>query len=179
MEGMPSGFGRHLRLPDSMREELRVPLGKLLDHMGFIEEVKGLNGLVTVGDYCSLQAVRGSVRPKVAVVDFKVKRRRDEGIRGSALYENAEILEAENPPAHITPAVWSALKKAFEEPGRFLIHVLGEEDLVALPAIALAPADFTIAYGLPSKGVVLVEPSEESKSRVEDILSRMEVLDEG
>ncbi len=75
--------------------------------------------------------------------------------------------------------MWGALENAFEGHGSVLIRVEGEEDLVTLPAIALAPHGFTVVYGLPDKGAVLVKVDEESKSRVEDILTRMEVVNGG
>ncbi|MFQ5838882.1 MAG: GTP-dependent dephospho-CoA kinase family protein [Thermoplasmata archaeon] len=178
-EGTPYGFGRHLKLPEAMRSELRVPLGRLLDGKEFARQVKGLERLVTVGDYCTMEALKASSEPAVAVVDFKIKRKRDDHMKSYASSSKVKVVEVENEAAHISPDAWRALQDAYAGHDRVLIQVRGEEDLVALPAIALAPRGFTIAYGLPDRGVVLVEADEKAKSKVNDILSRMEVLDEG
>jgi uncharacterized protein (UPF0218 family) len=176
-EGTPYGYGRKLRLPDAMRSELRVPLGKLVDAEEFRKEVKGLDSLVTVGDYCTAEALQASAEPKVAVVDLRVKRKADSRLEDYAFRETARVIEVENEPAHISEKVWGALEEAFSCPERVLLQVRGEEDLVALPAIALAPFGYVVAYGLPDRGAVLVRVDSEAKARVEDVLSRMEVLD--
>ena len=59
----PSGFGKTLRLPEAMRSELRVPLGRLTDAAGFDQEVKGHGNLVTVGDYVTAAAGAKMSRP--------------------------------------------------------------------------------------------------------------------
>ncbi len=156
-----------------------MPLGRVLDEKRFAEEVKGLDRLVTIGDYCTMQALEATARPKVAAVDLKIERRANRSVMGYRFSEEAEVLKVKNQPAHISSAVWGALENAFEGHGSVLIRVEGEEDLVTLPAIALAPHGFTVVYGLPDKGAVLVKVDEESKSRVEDILTRMEVVNGG
>ncbi len=172
----PSAFGKHLRLPEAMREELRTPLGKLVDGESFQKEIKNLDHLVTVGDYCTSEALDGSSQPMLAVIDMKVERHADERMKKHISSRKAAIIEVSNPPAEITPEVWLALYEAYASPRRSIIRVDGEEDLVTLPAIALAPAESTIAYGLPGKGVVLVAANDVSKDRVARILDRMEVL---
>ncbi len=92
--------------------------------------------------------------------------------------KDAIVVAVPNPRTEITPEVWLALDEAYRRPGRSIIQVDGEEDLVTLPAIALAPPYYTIAYGLPGEGVVMVEANDASKRRVNNVLERMEVLDE-
>ncbi len=178
-EDTPSGFGRHLRLPDGMRKELRVPLGRILDEMSFAKEIKRMGPLVTIGDYCTMQALKASARPRVAAVDLRIERHDDSGVMEYSFSREAEVLEVENPPAHITPSVWRALEMAFGGDGNYMIRIQGEEDLVALPAIALAPTGFAVVYGLPGKGAVVVDVNDETRSRVGTILSRMEVVNGG
>ncbi len=173
---MPSGFGKTLRLPEAMRSELRVPLGRLTDAAGFDQEVKGHGNLVTVGDYVTAAALTASQRPRVAVVDFLVERKPDDRLNDLPLYEGAKILEVENPAGQVTAGSWAALMQAYDHPGPVVIRVRGEEDLMALPAIALAPPGFMVAYGLPSRGAVLVDITGESRGRAEAFLARMEVL---
>ena len=53
------------------------------------------------------------------------------------------------------------------------ILVKGEEDLAALPAIAMAPLSSVIIYGLPDKGAVLVRVTESKKKEIQSLLDRM------
>lgn len=160
-----------------MRAQLRIPLGKLVNGERFRDEVKGLVDFVTVGDYCTSEALEASAEPKLAVIDMKVERRDDDRMRRHLSSGDTMVVAVPNPPTEITPEVWLALDEAYRRPGRSIIQVDGEEDLVTLPAIAMAPGRYRIAYGLPGEGVVLVEANDESKRRVESILERMEVLD--
>ncbi|MFQ5918743.1 MAG: DUF359 domain-containing protein [Thermoplasmata archaeon] len=172
----PSGFGKTLRLPEAMRPELRIPLGRLTDAAGFDREVKGHGNLVTVGDYVTAAALTATQRPRVAIVDFLVERRPDDRLKDLPLYDGAKVLEVENPAGQITAGIWDALMQAYDHRGPVVIRVRGEEDLLALPAIALAPPGFVVAYGLPSRGAVLVVITGESRGRAEAFLARMEVL---
>ncbi|MFQ5986008.1 MAG: GTP-dependent dephospho-CoA kinase family protein [Thermoplasmata archaeon] len=159
-----------------MRPELRIPLGRLMDAAGFDQEVKGLGKLVTVGDAVTAAALHATQRPRVAIVDFRVERRPDDRLADLPLYEGAKILEVENPAGQITAGTWDALMQAFDHPGPVVIRIHGEEDLVALPAIVLAPSGFVVAYGLPARGAVLVDVTGESRGRADAFLARMEVL---
>ena len=72
------------------------------------------------------------------------------------------------------PDAWHAVSEAFKSKERVRIEVRGEEDLLALVCIALAPASAAVLYGMPSQGVVVVRADEAAKSRVHDVLRRME-----
>ncbi len=175
-DDMPSGFGKTLRLPEAMRPELRIPLGRLTDAEGFDREVKGQGKLVTVGDYVTAAALTATQRPRIAIVDFHVERRPDDRLNDLPLFEGAKTLDVENPAGQIAAGTWDALMQAYDHPGPVVIRVRGEEDLMALPAIALAPRGYVVAYGLPARGAVLVHITGESRGRAEAFLARMEVL---
>lgn len=168
-----------MRLPEAMREEMRRPMGRLVDGKAFGAEVKGMEDLVTVGDFCTAEALAAGARPKVAVVDRKVERQEDGRAMEHPFTKKATRVKVENPAAHLSPEVWEALQEAYAAEGPTLIDVEGEEDLVALPAIALAPDGFTVAYGMPGEGVVLVRVDAEARARAEEALSRMEVVHGG
>ncbi|MFQ5909082.1 MAG: GTP-dependent dephospho-CoA kinase family protein [Thermoplasmata archaeon] len=175
-DATPFGFGKTLRLPEALRPELRIPLGRLTDAAGFDAEVKGLGKLVTVGDFVTAAALHATQRPRVAVVDFHVERKPDDRLAELPLYEGAKVLEVENPAGQIAAGTWDALMQAYDHPGPVVIRVQGEEDLMALPAIVLAPPGFVVAYGLPARGAVLVDITGESRGRADAFLARMEVL---
>ena len=51
------------------------------------------------------------------------------------------------------------------------IKIQGEEDLLALPAILLAPLGSVVIYGQKDLGVVVVEVTEEKKEEVKKIIN--------
>ena len=55
----------------------------------------------------------------------------------------------------------------------FRIEIEGEEDLASLAAIFLAPSNVTVIYGLPDKGVLVVNPDSDIKRRVKEIIDKM------
>jgi len=48
----------------------------------------------------------------------------------------------------------------------------GEEDLLTLPAILLAPLSSLVLYGQWDRGAVMVEVTEEMKNQVKKLLER-------
>jgi uncharacterized protein (UPF0218 family) len=108
------------------------------------------------------------------VVDFKTKRQEDPELREALQRIGSVVLRLTNPPGTIMPDAWRVVSEAFKSKERVRIEVRGEEDLLALVCIALAPPSAAVLYGMPSQGVVVVQPDEAAKSRVHDVLRRME-----
>ena len=65
------------------------------------------------------------------------------------------------------------MKKAFlgRIPARVMVE--GDEDLMAMLAIAMAPVSAMVFYGQPGVGVVAVKANAVSKSKNREILSQM------
>lgn len=61
---------------------------------------------------------------------------------------------------------------AREEPTTILVE--GEEDLVALPAIAVAPEGAHVVYGQPGEGMVHVDVTDDHRREMRDLLERFE-----
>src|SRR3989442_11155250 len=107
------------------------------------------------------------------------RRLQDEATSGSgaprsAATNRSKVLRVTNPPATITPDAWHVLSEAFKSDERVRVEVRGEEDLLALVCIALAPPSGAVLYGMPTQGVVVVRADETAKSRALDVLRRME-----
>ena len=135
--------------------------------------VRAAGKVVTVGDWCTLDlAARGRV-PDVAVVDFKTKREEQDALRTKVRQIGTRVLTATNPAATLTRSAWVALDEAFKSPERVRIEVLGEEDLVALAAVELAPEGTAVLYGMPDAGVVLVWADLPAKAKVRGLIARM------
>ncbi|TMA07110.1 MAG: DUF359 domain-containing protein [Methanobacteriota archaeon] len=175
---MPSVFAEFanvtLRLPESLREYLRWPLGKLVHGEAILPAIGGASPVVTVGDFCTLDLVARGRSPDLCLVDFKTKRQEDPELRDALQRIGSVVMRVTNPAGTITPDAWRVISEAFKSKERVRVEVRGEEDLLALVCIALAPSSAAVLYGLPSQGVVVVRPDEAAKSRAMDVLRRME-----
>ena len=178
MENLPSAFAEFadvtLRLPDSLRDYLRWPLGTLVHGEGILPAIGRASPVVTVGDFCTLDLVARGRSPDICLVDFKTKRQEDPELREALQRIGSVVMRVTNPPATITPEGWRAVSEAFKSKERVRVEVRGEEDLLALVCIALAPSSAAVLYGLPSQGVVVVRADEAAKSRALDVLRRMD-----
>ncbi|HKZ90201.1 MAG TPA: GTP-dependent dephospho-CoA kinase family protein [Thermoplasmata archaeon] len=174
----PSAFdefsGSTSTLPESMRELLRWPLGTLVNGADILPAVGRASPVVTVGDFCTLDLAARGRTPDICVIDFKTKRQEDPELRDAMHRIGDVVLHVANGPGTISSGAWTALSEAFKSKERVRVEVRGEEDLLALVCIALAPESAAVLYGLPGRGVVVVKADRASKSRVLDLLRRME-----
>ncbi len=174
----PSAFDEFanvtLRLPESLRDFLRWPMGPLVHGPDILPTIGRASPVVTVGDFCTLDLVARGRTPDVCVVDFKTKRQEDPELREALQRVGSRALRVVNPAATITAEAWSVLSEAFKSKERVRVEVRGEEDLLALVCLALAPESAAVLYGMPSQGVVVVRADSTAKGRVLGILRRME-----
>lgn len=175
--GTPDAFAGFanvtLRLPDSLRENLKWPMGPLVHGPDVLPAIGAASPVVTVGDFCTLDLIARGKTPDLCLVDFKTKRQEDPELRDAFARVRAKIIRIKNAPATITAEAWSVLSEAFKSEERVRVEVQGEEDLLALVCIALAPETAAVLYGMPGQGVVVVRADRAAKSRVLDILNRM------
>jgi uncharacterized protein (UPF0218 family) len=174
----PSEFaefaGVTLKLPESLRENLKWPLGPLVHGPDVMTAVGTASPVVTVGDFCTLDLIARGRTPDLCLVDFKTRRHEDPELRDAFERIRARVVRLKNAAATIAADSWSVLSEAFKSEERVRVEVQGEEDLLALVCIALAPETAAVLYGMPGQGVVVVRADHAAKSRVLDILKRME-----
>jgi hypothetical protein len=162
------------RLPKDLRARLARPIGRLFSAeevkgRSFAEVVREAPMVITVGDRVTeTLGAQGRV-PDVQVVDSRENRKE----RTPPGVPYARRIEVENPPGTITESAIDGIRKALwgQKPAR--VAVKGEEDLLALPVIALAPVSALVFYGQPGEGVVAVRADAESKSRIKAILAEI------
>jgi uncharacterized protein (UPF0218 family) len=162
------------RLPEEMRGELAKPLGRLfkpdeISGPSFLRTVGQMSFVVTVGDRVTETFGKSGRTPDVQIVDSMENRkpRLPPDVPFVANYV------ADNPPATITEAAVGAIRKAFTGPKPARVLVVGEEDLLAIPAIILAPDASSVFYGQPGQGIVLVTADAAAKARSRALLRRM------
>ncbi|RLE98866.1 MAG: hypothetical protein DRJ57_03220 [Thermoprotei archaeon] len=149
----------HLKLREELREACRIPLGVAIyrepqEAVPLIRElVQAVRPpmLISVGDFVTANLWHGGLRPDIAIVDLRIMRRASERDVRGMLGKGYVVLRCVNPPGTLTQDAITRVKdavRAAEEGSRALLIVEGEEDLLALPAIAFAPDRSIVVYGL-------------------------------
>jgi uncharacterized protein (UPF0218 family) len=167
-----------ITLPVTMRAELKKPLGRLLtgkpsETVALLDKIlRELRPLMfaVVGDYSVKNILEAGLEPDIVVVDHRVMRVDVEPLD----YGERRLLRARNLRGTIDVESWDALEKAVTLKRRVAVIVEGEEDLLVLPLISLAPLRSLIVYGQPREGMVLVEVTEERKRWADGFMARME-----
>ncbi|MCL7416567.1 MAG: GTP-dependent dephospho-CoA kinase family protein [Halalkalicoccus sp.] len=163
-----------LRLPDSLRGAFKDPMGPVeTDAEALIGSVSG--PLIAVGDVVSYHFERIGRTPDVAVVDGLTERDAvDPEVADTLEASGARRIEATNPAAALSASMIRALREAVESEEPVAIDVDGEEDLVTLPALVLAPAGASVVYGQPGEGMVHVRVDKGTRERARELLERMD-----
>jgi uncharacterized protein (UPF0218 family) len=128
--------------------------------------------LILVGDTISRYAVQSGIKPDVVIVDQKE-------MRGEAVQFNhgkARVFRTINEPATINLLAWQAVAEAVEK-SNSIVLVEGEEDLLTLVAIMVAPAGSIVAYGQPATGIVLVRVTSSKKNEIQALIDGMKKTD--
>lgn len=155
-------------LSSSVKSKLKKPFGKIVK----INSKLKLKNLIAVGDISVSQLLKFRILPKISIVDFYVQRKlRFHNLTqlgfGSA---NADVI-VKNPAGTISKSLSTQIGKALIKQNSTVILVDGEEDLAAIPAILLAPLGYTIVYGQPERGAVVVNIDNKIKESLCEILS--------
>ena len=169
-----------LHLPDNLRSSLKPPKGQLFSRkaLGAAEDTcayikkQELHPVIAVGDMVSINLDKVSCQATVSILDGKTKRHE------KLDYEHVAdvVFRAANPAGQIRPEVWIAIEHALTlgaqgKTTKLLIE--GEEDLTALPAVVLSPPGAAVVYGLPGKGIVVIEVTSTQKQEVYRIMQQM------
>jgi len=165
---------RTYRLPEDLRTRLAAPLGTVYSAQeakgpDFERLVRTSAMAITVGDRVTDTLGAMGRTPEVQVVDG-VERR---VVRAVPTVPYARLIRIKNPAGMLTEEAIAGMKSAFLGKKPVRVQVEGEEDLMAILAIAMAPVSATVFYGQPGVGVVVVRADAVAKSRNRAILSQM------
>ena len=163
-----------MKLPDSLRDQLKTPLGILLpigqDNKENIQKYLSDNSyIITVGDRTTEKMIEYGIIPSLQIIDGFEKRKKREFPK----LGNASELMIDNPASEITLQSIEIIKKAFEMTPPIRLTVNGEEDLLVLPVCIHAPKNSVVLYGQPNKGLVLVEINTEIRNKAQTLLDMM------
>ncbi|MHA1917237.1 MAG: pantetheine-phosphate adenylyltransferase [Candidatus Ranarchaeia archaeon] len=167
---------KHLVLPFDLRKNLKDPFGELVKSSSYKKTTKKAleiisnkdSEIIAIGDIVSKYLSEHSDRVKVYVIDLKTQR---ENIP-KFIPESDHSFQVRNPPGEITIEAWNSLQIAFDSLGSTSIIVQGEEDLLVLPSVLLAPLGSYVLYGQPNEGIVLVEVTKEIRKKIINILDQ-------
>jgi pantetheine-phosphate adenylyltransferase len=166
------------RLTKGIREELGKPQGQLYPDLRTLMNEGTLDArkLISVGDQITHNLIHKKIFPSLAVVDFKIERKKVfKNLAGLGFSDNQTSVTANNPPGEITRDLISKLHAFFEtkNAGRVLV-VEGEEDLSVLPATLMSTLGYRIVYGLRNKGIVSIDVDPPTKQRFLDFFDEFE-----
>jgi uncharacterized protein (UPF0218 family) len=169
-----------LIVPEELRSSLKRPLGRLLPGSGpeIYEEIAKLTctskppKVIFVGDAVSRIAVTKGLRRDVMIIDNREVRKEAKPVGARA----ARTFRVRNDRGTIGSDAWAATEEAIES-GDALMIVDGEEDLLTLVAITVAPLGSFVIYGQPSEGLVLVEVDKEARKKACSLLESMTTSD--
>ncbi len=155
---------------------LKRPLGLLIEDGKVSKDIlehmlKGAGMVISVGDATTERLVSLGLVPDIQIVDGRERRyARDEVKR----MHRSEV-RCSNPAGTVSKDAMDAIKKALilEKPVR--VYVDGEEDLLGLAVLRLAPDGSIILYGQPLEGIVLLRVDEESRGRFKHLLSKLPI----
>lgn len=172
-------------LPNELRGELRKLHGDLYPGNGvetarkIINDLKAPTKIITVGDIVTYNFLSAGIVPNISFVDDRTKRSpvSNEVTHGTK-HPQFKTIMVENPPGTITEELLKEVANAMLSDNPLRIFVKGEEDLAALPSIAMAPLSSVVIYGLPEEGAVLVKVTENKRKEIQSLLERMKCKEE-
>ena len=160
-------------LSETLREELKTPLGELIkdsnsDKEQIIKKIYSEKIVVTVGDATSELLIKMGLTPFLQIVDGKEKRHeRDLPISDSVV----TTMNCKNPAGEITQQSMDTIKKSLDSKPPIRIIVDGEEDLLVMPVCLFAPETCVVMYGQPDEGLVIVEITSQIRQKVQNIVN--------
>jgi len=162
-----------LELQPALRPELKAPMGALYTEPAALLADAG-DPLVAVGDVVTYHLLEAGRVPDLALIDERTQRSAVDEAVADAITGFDRTVAVENPAGTLTRGLLDALCDGLDSDATTLVDVTGEEDLAALPAVLAVPETASVVYGQPDEGMVLVTPDGEIRTRVRDLLDRMD-----
>ena len=164
-----------MKLPDSLREQLKIPLGVLLpesqaDKINIEKYLSDDSYIITVGDRTTEKMINFDLIPSLQIIDGVEKR---EKRTPPKLANSVTELNVDNPAAEISSQSMDIIKKIFSMEPPIRLNVMGEEDLLVIPVCIHAPDNAIVLYGQPNEGLVIVKITPEIRNKTQALLDSM------
>ena len=131
--------------------------------------------IATIGDICTIRIIKEIRIPDLIIVDYKTKRNISLNPEQTNILENinCRTIEISNEAGTISEELYCEIEKSIFEGKKTKIIVNGEEDLATLPVIKHCQIGAKVIYGMPDKGMVVVDVNQQTKERANKLLERM------
>ncbi len=165
-----------MKLPDNLREQLKIPLGLLLleneaNKKNIQKHISENFFIITVGDRTTEKMIEFGLIPSLQIIDGQEKRIKRNIPEN---FDVSTLLTCDNPAAEITNQSIETIKKAFISQAPVRITVNGEEDLLVIPVCIHSPENSVVMYGQPNEGLVIVKITPEIRNKTQKLLDSME-----
>ena len=160
-------------LKPEMAEELRDTNSKIYQESP--DFLKESDCIITIGDICTIRVFEEIREPNLCVIDMKTKRNiiLDSKQINKMTEIGQQIINTINKPGTISIELWKSIKEGLKSRLNTKIIVDGEEDLAALAAISMADFGAKVIYGMPDRGMVVVDVNQQTKERTNRLLEMM------
>lgn len=160
-------------LPDRYRELFRQPFGTLYTSFEQILPFLPGNLVFSVGDVVTTNLLLTGKPPDIAIIDGQTMRRPYPGVT----IPDYRLVQVKNPAGGLTDELIEETRMAVDLLGT-VIQVEGEEDLAVVPLALCSPEGAYIIYGQPGEGVVLLQITEDTRKRAEELFTYFEQTEE-
>ena len=160
-------------LKPEMAEELRETKHKI-----YQESPKSLTDskyIATIGDICTIRIFEEIREPNLCIVDMKTKRNIALNSRQKKQISKIgeKTIHVQNQAGTISDELWKSIKDNISTNLNTKIVVDGEEDLATLAVISMVQLGAKVIYGMPNRGMVVVDVNQQEKKRANSLLRRM------
>lgn len=170
---------KSLILPEKLRPRLAKPSGVFIKDIALEKIKSGFSA--AVGDATVKKFNDSGFTQVLSIVDLNVQRQKKfNNINELGFGENIKHFQVVNQRGSVSHQAFCLLVKLFRtafisKSKSVVIQVDGEEDLLVLPLVIVAPLGFRIFYGQRNEGIIKVEVTEEKKKEVAEILYKMKM----
>ena len=131
--------------------------------------------IATIGDICTLKIFDEIREPELCIIDMKTKRDTPLDVTQKDKMEKIgkRRINVDNKAGTISKELWASIDEAIKTHINTKIVVNGEEDLATLAVISMVKIGAKVIYGMPDKGMVVVDVNQQEKMRADSFLKRM------
>lgn len=157
-------------------DALKRPLGLLIEDSRVSRDtleykLKDAKMVISVGDATTERLISLGIVPDIQIIDGRERR----GSRAEVKRMHRSEVRCSNPPGSVSKDAVDAISRAFKLERPVRVYVDGEEDLLGLVVLKLAPDGSVLLYGQPLEGMVLLKVDEESRDKYKGLLSKLPI----
>lgn len=159
-------------LPAILRTTLETPLGIQITDLSLLPTNLGSDAvIISIGDIVSIDLQKNGYNPRVSVVDFHSRRKALDQSKIKEYFPKIHS-QLDNQAGTINSQFAPLLLASLQSHAHQVIRVHGEEDLLVLPSLLLAPLNTFVVYGQYQVGMCIVQVTEEIKQLAKSYLDK-------